>query len=60
MNKLKTIASFMVSTMLFCSAASAKVNSDSIPASTAVPEVACQHMQNLVDLGIVGCVKSFV
>lgn len=53
MNKLKTIASFMVSTMLFCSAASAKVNSDSIPASTAVPEVACQHMQNLVDLGIV-------
>ena len=53
MNKLKTIASFMVCVMLFCSAASAKSKFGQYSCIDSSTEVACQHMQNLVDLGIV-------
>ena len=53
MNKLKTIASAMVITMGFFSPVSAKVNQGSTIDTSAVSEIACQHMQNLADLGLV-------
>ena len=53
MNKLKTIASAMVITMGFFSPVPAKVNQGSTIDTSAVSEIACQHMQNLADLGLV-------
>ena len=53
MNKLKTIASAIALTMAFFSSATAKVAQNADIATTSVSEIACQYMQQLVDLGLV-------
>ena len=53
MNLRKIVASTVILPMLFIGSVSAKVNQDTLSKPVGVSEADCQHMQHLVDLGIV-------
>ena len=53
MNLRKSVASTVILTLLFIGSVSAKVNQNIASPPVEVSEADCQHMQHLVDLGIV-------
>ena len=53
MNLRKIVALTVILPMLFIGSVSAKVNQDTLSKTVGVSEAECQHMQHLVDLGIV-------